>query len=92
MDFTAAISDQPDSLFAIDLAFDSVWKVLAERNRPDRFASDIEMRTELGERLLALVSDGVRHPEELRRQALATFPPCARTAPLIGVIASTFRR
>ena len=53
-----------------------VLEVLAERNRPARFATDNAMRAELGERLLALVSDGVTHPEELRRQVLATFPPC----------------
>jgi hypothetical protein len=74
MDFTAAISHRRGPLPAISVAFESSWRVLAERNRPDRFASDNEMRAELGERLLALVSDGVTHPDELRRQALATFP------------------
>jgi hypothetical protein len=74
MDFTAAISHRRRTLPAINLAFDSAWRVLTERNRPDRFATDNEMRAELGERLLALVSDGVTHAEELRRQALATFP------------------
>ena len=74
MDFTAAISHRRGPLPAIRVAFESSWRVLAERNRLDRFASDNEMRAELGERLLALVSDGVTHPDELRRQALATFP------------------
>ena len=74
MDFTAAISHRNGPLPAISVAFESSWRVLAERNRLDRFASDNEMRAELGERLLALVSDGVTHPDELRRQALATFP------------------
>ena len=73
MDFTAAISHRRGPLPAISVAFESSWRVLA-RNRPDRFASDNEMRAELGERLLALFSDGVTHPEELRRQVLATFP------------------
>ena len=76
MDFTAAISHRHGPLPAINLAFDSAWRVLAERNRPARFATDNAMRAELGERLLALVSDGVTHPEDLRRQVLATFPPC----------------
>ena len=74
MDFTAAISHRRGPLPAISVTFESSWRVLAERNRPDRLASDNEMRAELGERLLALVSDGVTHPDELRRQALATFP------------------
>jgi hypothetical protein len=77
MNFAAAISHRHGPhgpLPAINLAFDSAWKVLAERNRPDRFASDNEMRAELGKRLLALFSDGVTHPDELRRQALAIFP------------------
>ena len=74
MDFTAAISHRNGPLPAINIAFDSAWKVLAERNRPARFATDNAMRAELGERLLALVSDGVTDPDELRRQALATFP------------------
>ena len=76
MDFAAAISHRHGRLPAINLAFDSAWKVLAERNRPARFANDNAMRAELGERLLTLFSDGVTHPEELRRQVLATFPPC----------------
>ena len=76
MDFTAAISHRHGRLPAINLAFDSAWKVLAERNRPARFATDNAMRAELGERLLALVLGGVTHPEDLRRQVLATFPPC----------------
>jgi len=74
MDFAAAISHRHDPLPAINLAFDSAWKVLAERIRPARVATDNAMRAELGERLLALVSDGVTPPDELRRQALATFP------------------
>ena len=59
MDFTAAISHRHGPLPAINLAFDSTWRVLAERNRPARFATDNAMRAELGERLLALFSDGV---------------------------------
>ena len=81
MDFTAAISHRRGPLLAISLAFDNLWRVLAERRRPDRFASDNEMGAELGERLLALVSDGVTPPDELRRQALATFPPSLDQGP-----------
>ena len=63
------------SLPAIDLAFDRAWRVLAERIRPSRFATDSEMKAELGQRLRALALDGVTHPDELRRQVLGTFPP-----------------
>jgi hypothetical protein len=60
---------------AIDVAFDSAWRVLAARERPSRFSNDCELRAELGQRLTALASDGVRDAHELRRLVLASFPP-----------------
>jgi hypothetical protein len=64
----------PKTLAAIDLAFDGAWSVLEKRDLLARFANDCELQEELGQRLVVLASDGVTDPEELRRQALASFP------------------
>ena len=71
-----SISSQcdPKTLAAIDVAFDGVWSVLERRDLLARFASDSELEAELSQRLTVLASDGVTNPEELRRQALASFP------------------
>jgi hypothetical protein len=64
----------PKTLAAIDLAFDGAWSVLETRELLTRFANDCELRAELSQRLVVLASDGVTDPDELRRQALASFP------------------
>jgi hypothetical protein len=64
----------PKTLAAIDHAFDGAWSVLETRDLLARFANDYELQEELSQRLMVLASDGVTDPEELRRQALASFP------------------
>jgi hypothetical protein len=64
----------PKTLAAIDHAFEGAWSVLATRNLLARFANECELQEELSQRLVLLASDGVTDPEELRRQALASFP------------------
>jgi hypothetical protein len=64
----------PKTLAAIDHAFEGAWSVLATRNLLARFANQYELQEELSQRLAVLASDGVTDPEELRRQALASFP------------------
>jgi hypothetical protein len=62
------------TLTAIDLAFDGAWNVLETRDLLARFTNDSELKAELSQRLVVLASDGVTDAEELRRQALASFP------------------
>ena len=64
----------PKTFAAIDHAFEGAWSVLATRNLLARFANEYELQEELCQRLAVLASDGVTDPEELRRQALASFP------------------
>jgi hypothetical protein len=62
------------TLAAIDFAFDGVWSVLDRRDLLARFPSDAELEAELNQWLTVLASNDVTDPEELRRQALASFP------------------
>ena len=64
----------PKTLIAIDLAFDGAWNVLETRDLLARFTNDSELKAELSQRLVVLASDGMTDAEELRRQALASFP------------------
>ena len=64
----------PKTLTAIDFAFDAAWNVLETRDLLARFTNDSELKAELSQRLVVLASDGVTDAEELRRQALASFP------------------
>jgi len=64
----------PKTLAAIDFAFDGAWNVLQTRDLLARFTNDSELQAELSQRLVVLASDGVTDAEELRRQALASFP------------------
>jgi hypothetical protein len=65
----------PKTLAAIDLAFDGAWSVLETRVLLARFANAAELQAELSQRLMVLASEGMTDPDELRRQALASFPP-----------------
>jgi hypothetical protein len=64
----------PKTLAAIDLAFDGALTVLETRKLLARFANDCELVEELSQPLVVLASDGVTDPDELRREALASFP------------------
>ena len=64
----------PKTLAAIDLAFDDAWSVLETRNLLAGFTNDCELQAELSQRLVALASDGMTDPNELRQQVLASFP------------------
>jgi hypothetical protein len=64
----------PKTVATIDVAFDGAWEVLAKRDLLARFENDYELQEELSQRLVVLVSDGMTDPDELRRQALASFP------------------
>ena len=63
----------PETLAAIELAFDDAWPVLATRDLLARFTNYSELRGEVNQRLVILASDGVTDPDELRRQVLASF-------------------
>jgi hypothetical protein len=63
---------------SVKVAFDSAWGARAVRPLQARFANDCELRAELSQRLVALASDGVTEPYELRRRVLASFPPEAK--------------
>jgi hypothetical protein len=59
----------------LDLAFELITAAVDDtRDLLARFANDYDLQEELSQRLLVLASDGVTDPEELRRQALASFP------------------
>ena len=64
----------PETLAAIDFAFDGAWNVFETRDLLARFTNDSELKAEINQRLVILASDGVTNPDELRRQVLASFP------------------
>jgi hypothetical protein len=65
----------PNTLAAIELAFDEAWRFLARRDLLAHFTNHSELRAEVNQRLEILASDGVTDTDELTRQVLASFPP-----------------
>jgi hypothetical protein len=64
----------PNTLAAIELAFDEAWPVLATPDFLARFTNHSELEAEIHQRLVILASDGVIDPDELTRQLLTSFP------------------
>jgi hypothetical protein len=69
-------SNWPDDvvLDAIDLAFDITWPVIRAHEADMDKARIAELSMMLSHKLVALATDGVTDPQELRKLALATFP------------------
>ena len=58
---------------AEERAFDTIWTALQTRDPFRDFSQDYELKTELKQKLRALVSDGVTDPIELREWALESL-------------------
>ena len=104
-DFTTTIRIDEDCCLRSVLLLKVGWKLSRNGTTQDRFASDNEMRAELGERLFSfMVSDGVTHPDDsatgpgnipaVVQSRVRVYHPtrllgCAGAARLIGVTVST---
>jgi hypothetical protein len=64
----------PVLLAAIEQAFDASWTALQARDPFRDFDRDNELKTDLSQRLAALVADGVTDPIELREWSLESLP------------------
>ena len=62
-------SYSPSVLDAIEQAFSSVWDTLYAHVSSDNRQVE-ELKIQLGQTLVSLVSDGITDPRELRRKAL----------------------
>jgi len=60
----------PETLIAIQEAFDASWTALKEHERFRNLAKDGDLRALLCEKLFALAGDGVTDAGELRRLAM----------------------
>jgi hypothetical protein len=64
----------PRTLEALGQAFDSSWVVLQARNPFRDFERDLDLKSSLSLKLMALAADGVTDPVELREWALESLP------------------
>ena len=71
MSITTQLPDSysPSVLDAIEQAFSSVWDTLYAHVSSDNRQVE-ELKIQLGQTLVSLVSDGITDPRELRRKAL----------------------
>ena len=65
-------SYSPSVLDAIEQAFSSVWDTLYAHVSSDNRQVE-ELKIQLGQTLVSLVSDGITDPRELRRKALESM-------------------
>ncbi len=65
-------TDSASTLDAIEQAFNSVWKTLYAHVTSDNTQAD-ELKIQLSQTLVALASDGITDPRELRRKALESM-------------------
>ena len=65
-------SSRPSVLDAIEQAFSSVWETLYARVSSDNGQAE-ELKIQLSQTLVSLVSDGITDPRELRRKALESM-------------------
>ena len=65
-------SQRPRPLDAIEKAFNSVWRTLYAHVTSDNRQSE-ELKIQLSRTLVALASDGITDPRELRRKALESM-------------------
>jgi len=69
MSTTNRIADSLSVSAAITEAFDAVWSTLYVQVAPENTQAD-ELKIALSQTLIALASDGITDPQELRRKAL----------------------
>jgi hypothetical protein len=72
MPTTTQLPASPSTLEAIEEAFNSVWRTLYAHVTSDNRQSG-ELRIQLSQTLVALASDGITDPRELRRKALESM-------------------
>ena len=72
MSTTTKLSASHSTLDAIEDAFNSVWRTLYAQVKSDHRQSD-ELKIQLSQTLVALASDGITDPRELRRKALESM-------------------
>ena len=74
MSITTQLPDSysPSVLDAIEQAFNSVWETLYSHVSSDNRQAE-ELKIQLSQTLVSLVSDGVTDPRELRRRALESM-------------------
>lgn len=63
----------PKTLEAVSQAFDAVWKVLRADDPFRDYEMDRELRTDVGRKLTALVTDGVTDPVQLRKLTIESL-------------------
>jgi hypothetical protein len=62
----------PELLAAIDIAYEAVWTTVCMQGLSDA-AQSAELKVKLSRTLVALASQGVSDPQELRRLALESM-------------------
>jgi hypothetical protein len=72
MSTTTQFQAEPSTLDAMEEAFNSVWSTLYAHVTPDNRQSE-GLRIQLSQTLVALASDGITDPNELRRKALESM-------------------
>jgi len=63
----------PKTLKALAQAFDATWVEVQARDPFRDFERDLELKTALNQKLVALANDGVTDPIELREWALESL-------------------
>jgi len=63
----------PKTLKALAQAFDATWVEVQARDPFRDFERDLELKTALNQKLVALAKDGVTDPTELREWALESL-------------------
>jgi hypothetical protein len=68
------------TLLALEKAFTDSWAILSVHAPSRGSEGEAKLRTRLADKLLALVAEGVTHPDELRRLSLESFPRMSSSA------------
>jgi hypothetical protein len=63
----------PKKLEAVSQAFDAIWNVLRADDPFRDYEMDRELRTAVGRKLTALVTDGVTDPVQLRKLTIESL-------------------
>ena len=72
--------DSPTELAILEQAFEVSWADVAAYDPFRDFKKDLELRFTLRRKLFALASRGMRDPEAMRREILATLTVCVERA------------
>jgi hypothetical protein len=83
--------NSPTELAVLDQAFEVSWADVAAYDPFRDFGKDHELRFALRRKLFALASRGMRDPEAMRMEILATLTVCAERAasPELGCLAKS---